>query len=534
MAMFALGVVPLMLELSNICENIFQVWFADDASGAGSFRTLKQWWDVLSELGPLFGYFPKASKTCLVVHPEEESTALAMFGSSGITITSEGKRHLGAAIGSPSFINDFVCHRVEEWREEIIKLASIASSQPHAAYAYAAFVHGTRNKWSYLCRTVPQSGPLLQPIEDAIHNSFIPAVMGRPPCSQVERKMLALPSKMGGLSLADPSFHANEEYEASKKVTSDLVQSIIQQDKSFCSDPTAPNPSIKSIKASKRARHEHIFEEVYQTLELPTRRLIDCACEPGASAWLSAVPLEEHGFCLDKGSFRDTLSLRYGWQLPSLSSKCACGTPQSVDHAMMCHKGGLPSLRHNEVRDLTAALLSEACTGVSIEPSLQSLEDEQLNHRSANCNDEARLDIRASDFWIKGREALFDVRVFYPIAPSYRQKDLAAVYRLHENEKKRCYGQRVRDVEMASFTPLVFASTGGMAKECTVFFKRLADILAEKKKIAFQKMMFLICCKISFSLLRSAIRAIRGTRSRPNACSMTDFHRMYVESHVQH
>jgi hypothetical protein len=134
------------------------------------------------------------------------------------------------------------------------------------------------------------------------------------------------------------------------------------------------------------------------------------------------------------------------------------------------------------VRDLTAALLSEACTGVSIEPSLQSLEDEQLNHRSANCNDEARLDIRASDFWIKGREALFDERVFYPIAPSYRQKDLAAVYRLHENEKKRCYGQRVRDVEMASFTPLVFASTGGMAKECTVFFKRLADILADREE----------------------------------------------------
>ena len=64
--------------------------------------------------------------------------------------------------------------------------------------------------------------------------------------------------------------------------------------------------------------------------------------------------------------------------------------------------------------------------------------------------------------------------------------------------------------------------------ECTVFFKRLADILAEKKKIAFQKMMFLIRCKISFSLLRSAIRAIRGTRSQPNACSLTDFHRMYI------
>ena len=107
-------------------------------------------------------------------------------------------------------------------------LASVAGTQPHAAYA--AFVHGTRGKWSYLRRTVPHCGSLLQPIEDTLHESFIPAITGRPPCSQMKQKMLALPSKMGGLSLVDPTIAANEEYEASRRITSDLVQNIIHQE----------------------------------------------------------------------------------------------------------------------------------------------------------------------------------------------------------------------------------------------------------------------------------------------------------------
>ena len=231
-------------------------------------------------------------------------------------------------------------------------------------------------------------------------------------------------------------------------------------------------------------------------------------------------------------SFRDALSLRYSWQLPDLSSKCACSKPFSVDHAMICHKGGLPTLRHNEVRDLTAALLAETCKGVPAEPPLQALDDEEFNFRSSNCDDEARIDIKVSDLWSKGRDAFFDVSVVYPIAPSYRQKELKAIYKQHEGEKKRSYGERVLEIERASFMPLVFSSMGGMARECTIFFKRLADILAEKKKICFSKMMFLIRCTIAFALLRSSIRTIRGSRSLHHLIAPFDFTLMHAEAQV--
>ena len=37
---------------------------------------------------------------------------------------------------------------------------------------------------------------------------------------------------------------------------------------------------------------------------------VDLAQEEGASTWLTALPLEEFGFSLHKGAFRDALALR--------------------------------------------------------------------------------------------------------------------------------------------------------------------------------------------------------------------------------
>ena len=105
----------------------------------------------------------------------------------------------------------------------------------------------------------------------------------------------------------------------------------------------------------------------------------------------TALPIEEHRFCLSKGSFRDALSLRYGWPILNVSSKCACGSTFSVDHAMICHKGGIPTLPHNEVRDLTAELLAETAPGVSTEPRLQPLHDEVFQLRSANREDDTSI-----------------------------------------------------------------------------------------------------------------------------------------------
>ena len=134
--------------------------------------------------------------------------------------------------------------------------------------------------------------------------------------------------------------------------------------------------------------------------------------------------------------------------------------------------GGFPTIRHNEIRDTTASLLTEVCHNVATKPPLQPLTGETFNARSANTDDNARLDIRARGFWNTTQDAFFDVRVFYPNASNNRSTLISSAYRRHEQAKKREYGQRVRDVEHGVFTPLVFSSTGGMGMEATTFLQR--------------------------------------------------------------
>ena len=90
----------------------------------------------------------------------------------------------------------------------------------------------------------------------------------------------------------------------------------------------------------------------------------------------------------------------------------------NVEYALSCPKGGFPTIRHNEIRDITASLLTEVCTEVCVEPELQPATPDQLNGASANSRDGARLDVSANGVW-GGRyqKTFFDVRVFNPLAP---------------------------------------------------------------------------------------------------------------------
>ncbi len=232
--------------------------------------------------------------------------------------------------------------------------------------------------------------------------------------------------------------------------------------------------------------------------------LLVCLQVGSDSAHLMPKYCDIHGFALHKSAFRDALSLRYNWPIQNKLSFCSCGHTFSIDHALSCSTGGFPSIRHNEVRDITASLLSEACHN---EPHLQPLTGEVMTLRSANTECNSRLNVALMVF---GGVDLKEHYLMYPCARSNRQATLQATYRRHEQEKKREYDQRVRAVEHSTFTPLVLSVSGGMGRSATTVYKRLAGMICEKKGTPCSKT---IGCKLSFSLLRSTIMAIRGARS---------------------
>jgi len=80
--------------------------------------------------------------------------------------------------------------------------------------------------------------------------------------------------------------------------------------------------------------------------------------------------------------------------------------------------------------------------------------------------------------------------VFHPNAPSYLRIQPASLFRRHELEKKREYGDIIRSVECGSFTPLVFSTFGGLGREAIVFYSRLADLLAKKHGTPYSKTIF--------------------------------------------
>ena len=143
---------------------------------------------------------------------------------------------------------------------------------------------------------------------------------------------------------------------------------------------------------------------------------MELGTEKGVSTWLTALPLQEQGFNLNKQEFHDALCLRYGWQLKNLPNYCVYGSVYSTDHAMTCSHGGLTITRHNDVCDITANWLSEVCRNIEREPPLMPLTGENIVPLSANRKDDARADIRATGFWRRQQCAFFDVRVFHPNA----------------------------------------------------------------------------------------------------------------------
>ena len=157
-----------------------------------------------------------------------------------------------------------------------------------------------------------------------------------------------------------------------------------------------------------------------------------------------------HHFSLSKGTFRDALFLCYGWNITNVSSKCACDVTFDVDHAKPCHKGGLPTLCHNEVWYITAEMIKK-CAGL----------------------------------WVSGVE----------------DKRSSLTYVLY---------LRVREVERGvSSHPQV-----GWCVNVPPFFKRLAvyDLLSVKKQLPYSEVLCWIRCRLSFALLRSAIMAVHGSR----------------------
>ena len=165
---------------------------------------------------------------------------------------------------------------------------------------------------------------------------LLPAITGQSALSDVERELLALPSRLGGLGIINPVTSSDIQHLTSINISTPLMSLILQQ------STTYPISCQESQRDCKRRAIKHKRElEQNRALDLvnklPTsyQKALPFISEKGACIVLAhSSSTTEDGYALHKGAFRDALCLRYGWPPPLLPSHCVCGHHFTVEHAI--------------------------------------------------------------------------------------------------------------------------------------------------------------------------------------------------------
>ena len=99
------------------------MWYADNATAIGKLKGMKDWWDTLCAMSPGYGYYPKPSKTVLIIkNPQLKKAAQDTFQDTGIKISCDGERHLGAVLGTDNFREKYVQDKVSKWVKDVEEL----------------------------------------------------------------------------------------------------------------------------------------------------------------------------------------------------------------------------------------------------------------------------------------------------------------------------------------------------------------------------------------------------------------------------
>ena len=107
MPWYSLSTANIINALREIEPSSKQVWLADDTTAAGDLFSLRNWYKYLEDIGDLYGYYVNKSKCWLIVKSEQMAEkAKQIFGES-FKITTHGKRHLGAVLGSENYKREY-------------------------------------------------------------------------------------------------------------------------------------------------------------------------------------------------------------------------------------------------------------------------------------------------------------------------------------------------------------------------------------------------------------------------------------------
>jgi hypothetical protein len=225
MALYDVALLPLGEKLRRAVPGATLPTFADDVAAVGNVVSCARSLEFLSEVGPIYGYFPEPEKTHVICKEEDELEAKVAFLTRGLDVKySRGQRYLGGFIGRKKERDEWVSAKAEEWANGVRILAGIARKYPQTAYA--GLTMSLQAEWQYVARTVPEIGVLFEPVERAIREAFLPILLGVESISADMRQLLSQGVKQAGLGIKNPVDCAQVLHDTSKQACNELVSSL--------------------------------------------------------------------------------------------------------------------------------------------------------------------------------------------------------------------------------------------------------------------------------------------------------------------
>ena len=133
----------------------------------------------------------------------QEEAERREFVAEGIVLKFiSGSRYLGVYLGPEEELAVWVKPQAEACARGVRVLGKIARQQPQFAYARLGML--LKLEWKHLKRTVPGVGTLMDPIEEALREKFVPALFGGEEINANFRKILGHIANHGSLGIPEP------------------------------------------------------------------------------------------------------------------------------------------------------------------------------------------------------------------------------------------------------------------------------------------------------------------------------------------
>ena len=130
----------------------------------------------------------------------------------GIRVVT-GHRYLGGYIGDGEAERSWLKTKIKGWTESMTILAGVARKHPQSAYA--GLQKPLQQEWAFVQRVTPGVRDSFGPVEEALKETFVPALFEGLRDGVPERGVTSLHVKQTGLALPDPYQTASDNWTAS-------------------------------------------------------------------------------------------------------------------------------------------------------------------------------------------------------------------------------------------------------------------------------------------------------------------------------